>query len=1182
MDHSPKCWIERVKVVNFKSFAGEHLFRFDPGFSVLVGANGVGKSNVFDAILFALGEKLATCRAEKLIDLICERTNDTQAVCAVEVSIRQVQPDLLHGNSLTVSAQVIGQQCERGLDGKPATLKRVHEVVRSLGLVPECAPYFIRQAAISCAMDTKLLTSMLHNAAGCTHYINNREHMLLRIATEENRLKHILEKVRELDAITEASSRSYEVLADIAAREDLKAMIGELGGHIRAATADLECHEADQRIKSLLAHSVACRASSSCFARELSTVEEDMQRADDEHRTSSNAVENAKDEVEILVDQLDQDEKSLLQAALLHACLSADLAQAREQRSAAQVEEDKVAYAVLTSERRLRELQSVRAELRERWRQHSTSSGPALGSAQAERAFVDLELSKAVRRLEGATRAVDDARLQHGRAVHLITQAEERINELEARYSGVRGVLVDSLADPQGLEAICADLELEVQALGDELAEAEDSRRLLHATQASMASPTEHGVTIFDAMSPSDAFLREWRVWGLPMHVLLKPSYKILVVQTTHVAKEVLTRAREAGTTVRIWPMDRLVPQPWDAIRYEQKQCLDDLGLAEDSYALPLDLIRVDDHLNCALAALGRAVLVDTHATAEKILQSAQCPHIRECITTEGVRHGVSTVSGGRHGAVDVVHESVLAKAFSREADTVVKALSDEVRRAEDELRLGRSALDAFAVEDAVRLHRRSLEEKAANLELLQENLDECRLREAACAQRRDVLAHMAMPTLWKEMRKRARHESWVPFDADAVGEELTAYCNSEATALQAAIDAKGGSAELISPLELEDRIVAVQDGMHSASKARETVVEDIALHEVQLDGAATELEEAMELSKESRATANAMRREASALFRSRAALDRELQKSEAAVHTLRAKLQSLPAANNEAQSVEDVLFRHQRPVANLSHRMRTAEGAREGTDLSAMLRLAGDVHKLLQRSPADLTERINGLRTAADAVDRQLVASSADLKALSSVHGTVDREHMTQLRNVVMEQRGRQADLTQRRAVVQSSLRQLQVGLQESDARSRSLLLATCERVRKSFSQAYAAFVPTKEADLIADEPLEPGQIRFRPVVRAVGSTTWDARQLSALSGGQHSLLNFCLMLSNIERGGGLVLMDEIDAALDERNAELAARYLCDLARSKSMQVVAISHREEFHKAAAARVSVLRRAAAA
>ena len=78
--------IAKLKLKNFKSF-GEATIPFAKGFTVIVGSNGSGKSNILDAIMFGLGiTSMKSLRAGKLVDLVNNRAAENYA--KVELTLK--------------------------------------------------------------------------------------------------------------------------------------------------------------------------------------------------------------------------------------------------------------------------------------------------------------------------------------------------------------------------------------------------------------------------------------------------------------------------------------------------------------------------------------------------------------------------------------------------------------------------------------------------------------------------------------------------------------------------------------------------------------------------------------------------------------------------------------------------------------------------------------------------------------------------------------------------------------------------------------------------------------------------------------------------------------------------------------------------------------------------------------
>lgn len=81
-------YLSKLEILGFKSFAQRTLVHFNQGVTSIVGPNGCGKTNIVDAIRWALGEqRSSTLRSDKMENVIFNGTSGRKPMGMAEVSL---------------------------------------------------------------------------------------------------------------------------------------------------------------------------------------------------------------------------------------------------------------------------------------------------------------------------------------------------------------------------------------------------------------------------------------------------------------------------------------------------------------------------------------------------------------------------------------------------------------------------------------------------------------------------------------------------------------------------------------------------------------------------------------------------------------------------------------------------------------------------------------------------------------------------------------------------------------------------------------------------------------------------------------------------------------------------------------------------------------------------------------
>jgi len=81
-------YLSKIEIFGFKSFANKTNLVLDNGITAIVGPNGCGKTNIVDALRWALGEqRYSTLRSDKMEDIIFNGTKHLKPIGMAEVSL---------------------------------------------------------------------------------------------------------------------------------------------------------------------------------------------------------------------------------------------------------------------------------------------------------------------------------------------------------------------------------------------------------------------------------------------------------------------------------------------------------------------------------------------------------------------------------------------------------------------------------------------------------------------------------------------------------------------------------------------------------------------------------------------------------------------------------------------------------------------------------------------------------------------------------------------------------------------------------------------------------------------------------------------------------------------------------------------------------------------------------------
>ncbi len=499
--------IKRLDITGFKSFMDRSVFNFDDGVTGIVGPNGCGKSNVVDAIRWAMGEQSAkNLRGRGMEDVIFNGSESKPPLSMAEVSLTfrveegdQLAPQYAGFPEVTVTRRLFRSgDSEYLINRSTCRLLDITELFLGTG-VGTRAYSIIEQGRVGLIVSAKPedRRAFIEEAAGVTKYkarrkaaerkmeytqqnllrvtdivdeLNRRLESLHRQAKKAEKYKKLKAEMREID-LHSASHKFFELLAE---QKVLAARLENLSGEER---------ESLERVRALEETINARRAALETEAAALQALSEQVHALESQVKLDEQNLTHWTADRDQTAARVASAQEELATLALRSAEVNEGIA-AREREldalSGSWKEDDVAMQAAHEEQRRVLQSQSeltARLELERtalvqvvtRLANHESNLAN-LAARKADLAGRQAKLRGEGDVLRGEADTLDKARAEVAKRVG---ESRQLAMELEARKGAEEELLLKT-------RAAFAENEIRVISLREELA---DKRSRLHSLQ---------------------------------------------------------------------------------------------------------------------------------------------------------------------------------------------------------------------------------------------------------------------------------------------------------------------------------------------------------------------------------------------------------------------------------------------------------------------------------------------------------------------------------------------------------------------------------------------------------------------------------------------------------------------------------------------------------------------------